>query len=227
MKNLIIIGLLLGICLVYPAYCVDLSSYLKETTAQSDKDFLKNFPYQDYLKKVSLKDIDVLETQRKTLNQNKRDGDKFLYLLCQHHIENSPKNIHGLTELLNLSQMYLHHASISEDGMVYEILGNTILEEVANQTESQIKEGKLNKNNREVKTIIGLLKSHQFIINIPQSDWEKLSYHIRQGNWAYICDRMYKETGIACLPLLIVLFLGMSLTFWYRKNITKAFYSLF
>jgi hypothetical protein len=221
MKRLTIVCLL-GIYLVYPAFGLDLSNYLKEKSTQSDKEFLKEFPYQLYLKEVSLKDVNSLEKQRKILNKNKRDGDKFLYLLCQHYIENIDKDVQSLNNLLHLSQAYLDFSSNSEDGMVYEILGNMIMEEVVHQTESQIKEGTLSKNDRDVKDMIAVLKEHQFIINVTQSDWEKLTYHVSQGNWIYISDRMHKEIGIGLVPLLMIFLLGFSLVVWYRKSIFKA-----
>lgn len=217
MKKLMTLCLLL--CVAASVWALDLPQYIDEKSTQSQDEFLEKFPYKTYLQQISLSEVDELEKQRQQLKAAQRDGDKFLYLLGQEYIATYTKSLASLTDMVHLSQLYVEQAEHSDDGMIYELLANLMLEEVAHQVEVQIETGQLDKHDKAVKNIISVLKTHQFIINIPQSKWEKLQYHITQGNWAYIFNRLQKEAGV--LPLILLgglLFLGVFLS---RRVILK------
>ncbi|MEO1652249.1 MAG: hypothetical protein AAFU64_01785 [Bacteroidota bacterium] len=199
-------------------YALDLRQYLNRHQHQNDDQFLADFPYQTYQEQKANLSLNGLEADRQFLNEQGRPGDKFLYHFYEQIAQQRANDIEELGERFAQAEAILAYAQDQEEAMVYEIIAQSLLENIAQELEDGIKEARYHKNGTTEQALIQQLQARKFFINIPKSNWEKLQYHIAQGHWAYIGDRAWKEFG-AYLPVFLLGLILFGFAYYHRSKI--------
>lgn len=170
------------------------ATHCDSTQQLSDKAFLESFPYPLFFEKTNLSDYNSLEQNRLLLDSMGRKGDEFIYTLAEQYTKIHPVNIQDFEatkSLIELGGMYLLTLEkIQPDRhLVYEAIGDDLLSQVAAQVEQGIKKGTLDKHHWQTRYLIERLKTYKLSIDIPMSKWEKLTFNVQKGNWAYLWTR--------------------------------------
>ena len=176
----------------------DMEAYVNQTRMQDSVAFLEGFPYKQFLQEVSLEDFERLDSIRGLLDETPgRNGDAFLSKLFQvyrtaHPVQIAPAS--ALLERIELGQTYLElpykQANFS---IQYEILGDILLTELSDTIQKAIDQGLVSKRNKLFLPIFDRLKAVGYPINLPVSDFEKFCFHVKEGNFSYIWDRVQKR----------------------------------
>lgn len=197
---------------------LDLQQYLVRHQHQNDAQFLEDFPYQKYQDQKINISLNVLEADRQLLNELGRPGDKFLYNYYQQIRLSPSENIQHLWKRFEQAEAVLRYAQTQPDAMVYEIIAQSLMENIAQELEDGIKAATFNKRGALEKKLIQHLQNQQFFINIPKSNWEKLQYHVSEGNWTYIADRVWKEYRQYLIAVLFGL-MSFVLAYYFRGKL--------
>ncbi len=195
-SKFLIFSFLLVVFATIKSPALSLGDYCRAQHQQSEKDFLNTFPYQDYLQQFAFGDLELMENHRLLLNKQGRSGDKFLFRLSQSYLIENPVKLDDLEDLKQkvlIGEAFARKAKESEEVAIYELLGNILLEAIAIELQKGIREQSVNPHDAEIQNLVTRLRAQQFIINIPKSNLEKLQYHLLQGHWAYLWDRLFKE----------------------------------
>lgn len=199
------------LCLVFAmsfSQCLmalDLYNYCSINNEQSDEAFLNDFPYLEYLEKFSLQKLDILEQHRQYLAENGRDGDHFLFKLCETYLSANPVDIDNPGDLKAKIQM--GETFLRLDGVlsgVYPAMGDYLLSTVTDAVQHGIKEKQLNPKKFDVKYILTRLEDNLYAVDVPMSNKDKFILHAKQGNWSYIWSRVrsrYLEEFIFLLSI--------------------------
>ncbi len=222
-RKLLILLLLLGGQNVFSGFALDLKSYYEETNHYSNAEFLEAFPYEIFLQDFKAEQIKDLEDLRNYLNSLDRPGDKFLYELGKHYRRTLGSSLVDLLNQKNLADQFLTHANKIPDGMIFELLGQDLLEQIAFELESQIKKGDISEHGADSQALILYLEEQQYLLNLPQSNWEKLQFHASEGNWGYIFDRALKEAWQYYDLILWGLVIFIALLIRYREHLVARF----
>jgi hypothetical protein len=172
--------------------------------------FLDTFNYQTYFEKVNPSDIDFLESDRQTLNLLGIDGNQFIWKAFEFYTENLKldfdNNTYIVKEAVRLAEIMFHSQNYLPDSVyIYTTVSDLIFETIAKSLEGSIESGEFDKNDFHIRYMASRLCDNQYCIDISTSNWEKLLYHIKEGNWAYIWD---KSTGTYLKEFLIALISG-------------------
>lgn len=175
-------------------YCHD-NDHLPWTT------FLDEFPYEDYLETTSLLHYATLKRDRDALNEIFREnGDAFLVRLIEEYLKQRPINIHDVTDLeykIKLAETYQQLPDIVPDcpGVFLDI-SDELMSKIAKKAEAAILAEEIHKASFSAQLLKHRLASNGYLINLPVSQWEKLTFNIREGNYAYIWDRIQKRIWV-------------------------------
>lgn len=161
------------------------------------EEFLNLYPFRDYISVCLYHNIQELESHKQYLDHIEIDGKAFIYRLYQEYMAyaevdfkkmESIKKLLAIGEVMSISKQYLH----PDSAFVYVVVGDLIFSALTDSLETLLNEKKIDKNDFEVQYIIERLNEHQFLVNIPVSNWEKFWKHFRNGNFSYIWQ---KATG--------------------------------
>lgn len=200
---------------MFCSFGFNLEEYISKTNNQSGQVFLSKFPYEEYLEQIDIRNMQIIEKHRVLLNQNGRDGNRFLISLFEKYLKATSFDVNdldGLKMQLKISENTLQFQLKVDTGenKTYEIIGYLLFDRVASVVQAGVKQGRLNKNSEDVKYLISKLTENQYIIDLPVSTFEKLLFHIRKGNWKYIYDRiknvyLWQFIGLVTLVLFVFL----------------------
>lgn len=193
-----------------PLWALDLYNYCSVNNEQTDEAFLNQFPYLEYLKEFSIKNLNVLEEHRQYLSENGRDGDNFLFNLCETYLEVhpvDPTDLQDTKEKIKIGETFLRLDGVLSS--VYPAMGDFLLSMVAEAVQEGIQNEQLNPRQFDVKYLVERLEDNLYVIDIPLSNKAKFLLHAKKGNWGYIWSRVrarYLEEFI--LLLTIGIFVG-------------------
>ncbi|MFK7905000.1 MAG: hypothetical protein AB8B69_07745 [Chitinophagales bacterium] len=198
-----------------------MESYLQQNEALNQEDFLKTFPFEAYFELTPINDYQTLEQDRQLLNENERAGDKFIEVLGKKYLETKPIDLTNFKQTKNkieVGWLYLYALPqlIPKHHMSFDILGDHLLSQIAEQVEKQIKDGKLETDNWQTRFYVQRLQDCSYFIDIPKSNVSKLLFHVQNHNWAYIWSRVrsrYLTEFILILLLPLALF-----ALYFRKR---------
>ena len=185
---------LLAFMITLETQALDMREFLEANASKNQEEFIQKFPYAQFLKENGFGNYDSLQDYKSRLDKIGLSGDKFLYKLTQFFIDQNPINQQDLPSFIarfHLAQYFLKE-NASED-MIYEMISHMLMEDLSQQLNVSLKGKKLSKKSPELQTLVKNLAEHQFIVTVPMTNLEKLQYHVSQGNWMYILDRVCKE----------------------------------
>ena len=168
---------------------------------------------KEYLEINALEAIDKLELHRKFLNEQGENGDDFIISLFEIYLQSTEINLTEidkisalikLGEKLNASEEYL-----PDSVWTYVAASDMIFGAIAEKLQNSIDKEEIDLNDFNVKYIIQRLIDNKYAVNVPMSNWVKLSTYIREGRWDYIWHKFTstykKEFGIAIVSSLVFL----------------------
>lgn len=101
------------------------------------------------------------------------------------------------------------------------IQGEVILSVLAQKVEKDLKNRILNRNDIELKQLVETLEANQYSIDAGMTDQEKFLYHLRNGNFSYIVDRLgnrlERHKVVIVLCLLILIGTSIAYIFWKKR----------
>jgi len=210
--------LLLTIFAIYTitAFSFDFNNYLQKHENDSNKIFLKQFPYSEYLSAYQIDNFSILEKHRKKIYRIGGNGDDFIFNVFEQYIKEYKFNSDSLVQLSSLIQLgiiFLNtDESISDSTNIYIDIGDNILQKSVYFLENEIKADNLSVSANEVNYLIGKLNKNGFMIKFDMPISDKIILHIKNGNWSYLwkkfksrCyDNRYSCVGITIILLLIL-----------------------
>jgi len=182
------------ICTLSFAEPLNWERHFQPLAQQSGQHFLASFSYQKFLKDISLEDVATLENYRQALLQRDLPAEDWLIQLAQtsaSKVAVSPSSLHAFQEQIELGALLLKAPQVlGREARSYEIMGDILLEELANLLENALQTGELSKNDSTVKYLIQRLEHLGYIIDLPLSSFEKLWLNACEGRWTYIWSRI-------------------------------------
>ena len=176
------------------AKSLDMREFLKDNASKNQEEFIQNFPYTQFLQENGFGNYDSLQDYKTRLDNIGLPGDKFLYKLTQNFIDQNSlhhKELPSFIARFHLAKYFLKE-NASRD-MIYEMISNMLMEDLSQQLNIILEAKKISKKSPELQNLVNNLAAHQFIVTVPMTNMEKLQYHVSQGNWMYILDRVCKE----------------------------------
>jgi hypothetical protein len=179
-----------------PAYgAFDMKSYYEQNKQQTKEVFIKNFPYDDYLKATEFTDFKTLQQDRFYLYSKFGDGDDFLYYVGENFIKAYPVQSPAaeLNKKVDIGEAYLKpkkglNRNVDE---IYRNIGYFILGKVALKIEDEIKANRFDLNDPANAALVKRLEANKVYISVEESTAGKIAAHIRQRDWAYLFRRLW------------------------------------
>lgn len=172
----------------------DIKSYYHKHSRQSQEEFVKNFPYDQYLQAVPFTDFGTLQAHRYYLwTTPRKDGDDFLYYLGENFIKQYPltlekKNLEGK---IAIGEAYLKAAPTGNHSAdaIYDIIGYYVLGKVAQTIEKAISQGKFDPDVPANTQLIKRLEQSDVYVTIERSSMKKLIEALKRGDVDYVVNR--------------------------------------
>lgn len=209
-KTKLFLALLLCFLIHLPCSAFEgMESYLQENKELNNEQFLQNFPFEAYLAVNSLRDYSILEQDRLLLEENDRPDRQFIMALGEYHLHTHPidfalfKQTKNTLDIGALYLQYLPQLS-SNHHLSFEMMGDYLLSQLAEQVEKNIKEGKLESDNWQTHFYVQRLEDCNYFIDIPKSNLSKLIFHLQHHNWSYIWSRVRSRYLTEFILLLLV-----------------------
>lgn len=202
---------------------LDLQDYCSTNVEQTNEVFLSEFPYLEYLETFSIKNIALLEQHRQFLTEQERDGDHFLFNVCEAYLLSYPVDLSDFAETkekIKIGETFLNLDGILSS--VYPAMGDFLLSTVTQALQDRIKDKSLDPKSFEIKYLLTRLEDNLYAVDVPMSNKDKFLLHAKQGNWGYIWSRVrarYLEEFIFLLTMGI--FAGGLIARFFIKRQTK------
>ena len=190
--------------------------------------FLAGFSFTAYLAETELHDVRALESQRRQLEGNGIDGDRFLEAVFHRFLEESALNLDDretvryhlyLGELLANSRQYL-----ADSIYIYMVGSDMVFSNLAELIMERLDAGTLDKEDFHIRYVIARLGDNQYHVDIPVGQWRKLWIYIREGRWDYVIFRLttsYRKE-LAALILMTMALFGTGVYWWRKKKRIEA-----
>jgi hypothetical protein len=177
------------------ARAFDVPRYYEQNNNQTfhnRAEFLKSFPYDEYLKTVNLTDCKTLQRDRFFLYTKLGDGDEFLYNLGERFLALFPiKNSPGdLNQKIQIGEALLkpNKGFRREVNEIYLVIGYFILGKVAQKIGQEILQKRYNEGEPERAAIIQRLAKDRVYISREESTASKIAKHFL--DWGYLWQRV-------------------------------------
>ncbi len=173
-----------------------LLDYNRSNPTNNKSDYLSQFPYNEYLKKISFTDFKQLETDRLFLNRHLECGNEFIYNLCDHYCNNEPISTENLEQKIIVGEKYLDARvndadSISDTTNIYPVIGYFLLGKVSRKLEHDILNTTFDVRNPENKKHIARLADRKVFICTVPGNLTKAIVNFKKGNFKYVFLRTY------------------------------------
>jgi hypothetical protein len=197
-------------------FSFDLNKYLSKTSSFSNDEFIKNFPYSEYLKSVEFTDFKTIQHHRyliyKYRDVNDNIGDRFVYQLAEKFLAYYPINQTTLKLQVNIAESYLRaQPNINDNAnQIYKITGYYLLGQIARRIESDMQHNKFDPKKAENLSLIKRLNGDNVSVSIEPSKVDKVMSNVKSGNYSYITDRILLTIKGFLYPLAIWLSFDVS-----------------
>lgn len=209
----------------------DMQGYYEQNKQQTKEVFIKNFPYDDYLKATEFTDFKTLQHDRLYLYYKLGDGDDFLYYVGEKFIDAYPvqPSLAELSRKIDIGEAYLNprkgfNRNVDE---IYRNIGYFILGKVALKIEDEIKANRFNLQDPTNAALVKRLENNKVYISVEESTAGKIAIHIKQRDWGYLLRRLwlkindhaeevYKLSWVGLL--LSIMLAGLLIYFKWRKT---------
>ena len=178
-------------------FAFNMKSYINENKNQSLEIFLKNFPYDEYLKSVSFVDFSKIQEDRFLILSNlkksdgRQDGDEFFYHLADSFLKKYPINLNQINKTISIGEAYLNpgknlktpalpevevekrsiqKANVEE---VYQTIGYYVLGKAAIKIKEEYKSKRI--NDGEFNQYADRLKRNRINISIREMPLQKVN----------------------------------------------------
>ncbi|MBK9328011.1 MAG: hypothetical protein IPM95_01600 [Sphingobacteriales bacterium] len=168
-----------------------MTQHFRSNEPKPRNDFLKQFPYQKYLKNVSFSDIKQLEADRLFLNHTLNGGDDFLYQLCDYNNGSYPVTAENIERKITIGEKYLDYKNTGDSTEIYSVIGYFILGQVAKKLEYGIQNTTFDVRDPENKKLISRLSDRKVFICTVPGNLTKAIVNFRKGNFKYVFLRTY------------------------------------
>lgn len=192
-------------------YSFDMNKYLASKTFESNENFIKNFPYSQYLNSVEFTDFRTLQKHRyliyKERDQNDNIGDRFIYQLAEKFIKLYPVTINQINTKIVIGESFLANKPYFNSGVneIYKITGYYLLGQVARKIENEIKNKNFDLTNQYNINILKRLENNNVNVSRNESSLTKLKKNAKKGNYDYIFDRIWLKVKEYYYPITIKL----------------------
>lgn len=170
-------------------YCDSLKKVSKTATA-----FLTDFPYEKYAESINYYDIEALEKDRQLLDKSFKCGQDVLYKTLEWHFLKDTLSIDTPIQVasrIEIGIFYAHFKNHAGSNMpIYSAIGDGILSQIAKSIERDIASHKIDKEDAPIKYLMARLEAAKYFVAYRPSDAHKFWLHVKQGDWAYLWDRI-------------------------------------
>jgi hypothetical protein len=209
------------ICFFFFGFSNSLKANYLEDYVNSSKDltpdaFFEGMSYEKVLEEAPVDKLSYYQSIEKLFKDNARSSDFFFLYFCEQLLDINPLKIEDRESMSNrliLGEFALNHDEVTRE---FEISADMMFSDLASILNKGFKDGKLDKSDAEIMSMVKTLKKHQHGVSIPVSDLEKGIHHLKTGNWGYIMNRLFLDHPFlsygGCLFLVILV-----IRFSYRR----------
>lgn len=176
--------------LSFSAKAMDFIQVADSLKTLPQKEFLNQFPFEQYLEGGTPDDVKLMETHRRYLDSLGLDGDRFIMKLYEEFLKTRPldfQNAKQINRQLQLGELMSNSEKYMPDSVfVYSALGIMIFSRIADTLEVLINKGEVDKNDFEIRYILARLAENQYAIDISTSNFSKLWKNLKECNCDYI-----------------------------------------
>lgn len=206
--------LLLVLCCCWSTISFGIDLEMEEEISRlkhlSTEEFIEQFPFKEYQKRYSLKEVAQIEHHRNLLQKEGLGGDDFIianYELYLDSIEIDFKNTKKIRELMKVGELMSASTEYLPDSVwVYMAVGDMIFGKIASSIQTMIDQDALDLDDFNTRYIIERLIDNKYAVNVPTSNWVKLYNYVEEGRWDYIWHKFTstykKEFSIAVISFL-------------------------
>ncbi|MEO0896736.1 MAG: hypothetical protein AAFY71_10085 [Bacteroidota bacterium] len=184
--------------------------------------FIKNFPYTQYLAQVEFTDFKTLQKDREYVYRFYGEGDIFLYTLGDHFNSLYPVGLPDLDAKIAIGELYLSdkrrsHGINNGKNEIYRIIGYFILGKVAQKIEEEIRHGNIKGSEPQIEKAIQRLRNNKIFVTMETGTLDKIIKNIQQGKYMYVVDRVFLKvsTYLGQTPAYIFFGLGALTLFFF------------
>ncbi|GEM_PF-6250818 len=204
----------------------DMKFYLDSTKKESNEKFALQFPYKNYLSKIFLENIGLIESHRKMIKSFGRNDTAFLRNLFRTYWESDSLDVNNFSDMCSKIQLGIFYFRLGDsicEGL-YENRGAFLLSKYSERVEKAILCKELDKNAAETRILLEMLGRNQYLIRVPISNWEKIILNIKLGKWSYIFGRAKMWISDNPIKFSVILIFGLTFGFFLiRFFIRKIF----
>ena len=189
----------------------DIQDYIQQQAEVDDELFIQNFPYADWMTTAQ----DYAQTKQ-TLENAQRPSKQFFLFLGETMMQEIPvkdAQPQQLEQLLALGKFASEHSDKE-----FEITMDMAFSHLTQILNTGLEAGTLDKNDKNIQTMIVVLKQHQYGVTVPVSDTEKGIHHLKNGNWGYLFNRLWLDHP---LVLILGLLIGLGIIYKITKKLKK------
>ncbi|MCP5501366.1 MAG: hypothetical protein H7A25_15805 [Leptospiraceae bacterium] len=207
-----------------------MDNYYKNSQNKSLNSFVRDFPYDVYLKNISFINFKIIQNDRYFLYKKKGDGDIFLIHLANYFVINYPIKKNNISSMIDIGESYISDKNKiginHKTNVIYSIIGYFILGKVGKfieHTTKNLKDKEL--NNYTIH--IDRLKKNRIYISLKKSSYLKAVDALKQKRYKYILVRTgqkiieiiikWKILLVSVLALLLIFYLYFN----YLQGVTK------
>jgi hypothetical protein len=202
MKQLLFLFILLG-CQLQAWSVKDVyASYVEKS--DNVQEFLKEFPFHDYLKTVSLMDLESIHEEKQRVEKRFGNGDAFLFQLVEHYLRQERDAQNDFESTVRIGEHYLLQSKIRPKGInytsptattfttndpAYALAGYYILGSVAHRMELEHRTNGLDIEAPKHADLIKRLQRNKVYVSFTETNSEKVQRYVFNGELGYIWNR--------------------------------------
>ena len=198
------------------------SEYYKSVHFNSDSILLKDFPFTEYVEKVPIDSIHLINKHSSLIEKNGNDAKLFLIKVLEFSIQKKSYDYSRMDEylrLVNLAERYtIYGEEVNSPNSNF--VGFWIFSFITQKLNRGLEEEKINVKDHTFKSIRSNLEKYQFYtVSLPKSDFQKLLFHVEKRNWKHIKRRILGRYQYESILLFSLIF---SFLFFLGKRIVKS-----
>jgi hypothetical protein len=235
MKQLLFLFLILSTQLHATSVSKSYTEHVYES--ENVQQFLKDFPFQDYLKTVSLMDLEKIHEEKQRVQERFGNGDAFLFQLVEHYLHQERDAQSDFESTVRIGEHYLLQAKIRPKGRVntanvttsytandpaYALAGYYILGSVAQRMELEHRTMGFDIEAPQHADLIKRLHRNKVYVSFIETNSEKIQRYVFTGDLAYVWNRaclealpLFRKVGALLWLIVVLLAVPLFTTKWH------------